>query len=79
MECTLFKRISDKLEWLKIKFFNLFARKRKSIPVYENLTEFKNIHFNDFEDMDDTSSLEDIYLDNDSYISYDNNLEFSDI
>ena len=48
MECTLFKRISDKLEWLKIKFFNLFARKRKVIPVYENLTEFKNIHFNDF-------------------------------
>lgn len=74
--------ITDKIKWLKTKFFILFRRERKSIPIYENLTEFSNIYFNDIEnleDMEDTSSLEDIYFGNESYISYDNNLEFSDI
>jgi hypothetical protein len=82
MTCRFFEIITYKIKWLKNKFFTLFRREKKSIPVYENLTEFRNIYFNDMEnmeDMEDTSSLEDIYFGNDSYISYDNNLEFSDI
>ena len=79
MTCKFFEIITDKIKWLKTKFFSLFRRERKRMPVYENLTEFRNIYFNDMEDMEDTSSLEDIYFGNESYISYDNNLEFSDI
>ena len=82
MTCRFIEIITDKIKWLKTKFFSLFRRERKSIPIYENLTEFSNIYFNDIEnleDMEDTRILEDIYFGNESYISYDNNLEFSDI
>ena len=94
MTCRFIEIITDKIKWLKTKFFSLFRRERKSIPIYENLTEFSNIYFNDIEnledmedmedmedkeDMEDTRILKDIYFGNESYISYDNNLEFSDI
>lgn len=82
MTCRFIEIITDKIKLLKTKFFSLFRRERKSIPIYENLTEFSNIYFNDIEnleDMEDTRILEDIYFGNESYISYDNNLEFSDI